>query len=44
MWPMAGHIILPCVHRNLRIWANLKAWALGAYRGPIRPHPRTYLD
>jgi hypothetical protein len=39
--PMAAHIVLPWTHR---VFANLKAWALGVYHGLRQPHLQSYLD
>ncbi len=38
---MAGHVVLPRVHR---IFSNLKAWALGVYDGLRPKHLKSYLD
>jgi predicted RNA-binding Zn-ribbon protein involved in translation (DUF1610 family) len=38
---MAGHIVLPWVHR---VFSNLKTWALGVYHGLRRNHIQAYLD
>jgi hypothetical protein len=38
---MAAHIVLPWTHR---VFANLKAWALGVYHGLRRKHLQSYLD
>jgi hypothetical protein len=38
---IAAHVVLPWVHR---IFANLRAWALGVYHGLRRPHLQSYLD
>ena len=39
--PMAAHIVLPWTHR---VFANLKAWALGVYHGLRQQHLQSYLD
>lgn len=39
--PMAAHVVLPWIHR---VFANLKAWALGVYHGLRRKHLQAYLD
>jgi transposase-like protein len=39
--PMAEHIRLPWTHR---VFANLKIWALGVYRGLRCKHLQPYLD
>lgn len=39
--PMAAHMVLPWVHR---VFANLKAWAIGVYHGLRRKHLQSYLD
>ncbi len=39
--PMAGHIVLPWIHR---VFSNLKTWALGVYHGLRRKHLQAYLD
>ena len=38
---MAAHIILPWTHR---VFANLKAWALGVYHSLRKQHLQSYLD
>jgi hypothetical protein len=38
---VAAHVVLPWVHR---IFANLKVWALGVYRGLRPTHLQSYLD
>src|SRR5262249_38207128 len=37
---MAGHIVLPWIHR---VFALMKRWALGTYHGLRRKHIDTYL-
>ncbi len=39
--PMAAHVVLPWAHR---LFANLKAWALGVYHGLREKHLQSYLD
>ncbi len=39
--PMAGHLVLPWVHR---VFADLKRWALGVYHGLRTKHFQAYLD
>jgi hypothetical protein len=39
--PMAAHVVLPWAHR---VFANLKAWALGVYHGLREKHLQSYLD
>ena len=39
--PMAAHVVLPWTHR---VFANLKAWALGVYHGLREKHLQSYLD
>src|SRR5512147_489407 len=39
--PMAAHIVLPWTHR---VFANLKAWALGVYHGLRQKHLQYYLN
>lgn len=38
---MAAHIVLPWIHR---VFANLKACAVGVYHGLRRRHLQAYLD
>ena len=38
---MAAHVVLPWAHR---LFANLKAWALGVYHGLREKHLQSYLD
>jgi hypothetical protein len=38
---MAAHVVLPWAHR---VFANLKAWALGVYHGLRKKHVQSYLD
>src|SRR5512146_1525465 len=38
---MAAHVVLPWTHR---VFANLKAWALGVYHGLREKHLQSYLD
>ncbi|MBV8892889.1 MAG: IS1595 family transposase [Acidobacteria bacterium] len=38
---MAAHVVPPSTHR---VFANLKAWALGVYHGLRRKHLQSYLD
>ena len=38
---MAAHVVLPWVHR---VFANVKAWALGVYHGLREKHLQSYLD
>jgi ISXO2-like transposase domain len=38
---MAGHIVLPWIHR---VFALMKRWALGTYHGRRRKHIDTYLN
>src|SRR6201981_3210395 len=38
---MAGHIVLPWIHR---VFALMKRWGLGTYHGLRRKHIDTYLN
>lgn len=38
---MAGHVVLPWVHRA---FSNLKRWLMGTLHGVRKPHLRRYLD